>query len=88
MNFKTKDFLIDRETAKVDRVRKRFDNFLDDLDRCKDSRSNRMREENFLLNEAHKVLTDPTARRSEKAFAGIVYQIISEWLIDGLQEDE
>ncbi len=47
-----------------------------------------MREENFLIKEADKILTDPTSTRGEKAFAAIVYQIISEWLIDELQEDE
>jgi hypothetical protein len=44
--------------------------------------------ETFLLNEADKILTDPPSTRREKAFAGIVYQLVSEWLIDELEEDE
>ncbi len=87
MEFKTKDFLIDRDTATAARMSNRLDNFYDDLNRCKDSHCNqdnhRIRQENFLIKEAGKILTDPNATRSAKAFAGIVYEVLS-----GFQEDE
>ncbi len=82
MELKTEDFLIDRDTATAKRITNRFNNFLDDQDRCRDSsrgRSNRIREKTFLLDEADKILSDPASTRSAKAFAGIVYAFVSEW---------
>ncbi|MEJ7860734.1 MAG: hypothetical protein WKF90_03750 [Pyrinomonadaceae bacterium] len=86
MYLKTKDFLIDRDTVTAARMSNRLDNFYDDLNRCKNSHCNqdnhRIRQENFLIKEADKILLDPNATRSEKAFAGIVYEIVR-----GFQED-
>ncbi len=36
----------------------------------------------ILLNEADKILEDERATRAEKAFARIVYEIVSEWQPD------
>ena len=81
MEFKIKDFLIDRDTATAARMSNRLDNLFDDLNRCKDSHcsqdNHRIRQENFLIKEADKILLDPNATRSEKAFAAIVYEIVS-----------
>jgi hypothetical protein len=87
MYFKTKDFLIDRDTATAARISNRLDNLYDDLNRCADSHckaSHRIRQENFLIKEADKVLLDPRATRSAKAFAGIVYEVLNGFQ----QEDE
>jgi len=86
MYLKTKDFLIDQDTAVAARISNRLDNLYDDLNRCTDSHchaSHRIRQENFLLKEADRILLDPNTTRSEKSFAGIVYEIVS-----GFQEDE
>ncbi len=87
MEFKTKDFFVDRDTTTAARMSNRLDNFYDDLNRCKDSRcskdNHRNRQENFLIKEADKILLDPNTTRSEKAFAAIVYEIVR-----GFQEDE
>ncbi len=87
MEFKTKDFLVDRDTATAARISNRLDNFYNDLNRCNDSccsqASRRIRQENFLIKEADKILLDPNTTRSAKAFAGIVYEIVR-----GFQEDE
>jgi hypothetical protein len=86
MEFKTKDFFTDRDTAAAARISNRLDNLFDDLNRCEDSRCNqgshRVRQENFLIKEADRILLDPNTTRSAKAFAGIVYEILS-----GFQED-
>ncbi len=87
MEFKTKDFFIDRDTATAARISNRLDNLYDDLNRCKGSccsqAGRRIRQENFLIKEADKILLDPDTTRSAKAFAGIVYEIVS-----GFQEDK
>jgi hypothetical protein len=87
MVFKTKDFFIDRDTATAARISNRLDNLYDDLNRCTDSccsqASKRIRSENFLIKEADRIFMDPSATRSEKAFAEIVYEIVS-----GFQADE
>ncbi len=87
MEFKTKDFLVDRDTATAARISNRLDNFYNDLNRCNDSccsqASRRIRQENFLIKEADKILLDPNTTRSAKDFAGIVYEIVR-----GFQEDE
>ncbi len=80
MYFKTTDFLVDRDTVTATRISNRLDNLYDDLNRCNDlhcQASNRIRQENFLIGEAGKVLVDPDATRSAKAFAGIVYEVLS-----------
>jgi hypothetical protein len=81
MYLKTKDFYTDSDTATAVRISNRLDNLYDDLNRCKDSRCNhdnhRIRQENFLIGEAGKILLDPNATRSAKAFAGIVYEILN-----------
>jgi hypothetical protein len=86
MYLKTKDFYTDSDMATAVRISNRLDNFYDDLNRCKDSHcsqaSHRIRKEEFLIGEADKILLDPTATRSAKAFAGIVYEILN-----GFQED-
>jgi hypothetical protein len=84
MEFKTEEFLIDRDVLTAKRISNRFDNLLDDLERYGDScfDCTRKREEHFLLNEADKILEDKRASRAEKAFAGIVYQIVGEWQPD------
>ncbi len=80
MYLKTKDFLIDRDTATAARISSRLDNLYDDLNKCTDSccsqASKRIRQENFLLAEAGKILTNADSTRSAKAFAGIVYEVI------------
>ncbi len=86
MYLKTKDFLVDRDTATAARISSRLDNLYSDLNRCHDSccqASKRTRSENFLLAEAGKILVDEDQARSAKAFAGIVYEIVS-----GFQADE
>ncbi len=85
MEFKTKDFLIDQDTATAARISNRLDNLYDDLNRCADSHckaSRRVRQENFLLGEADKILRDPNATRSAKAFAGIVYEILNGFQLE------
>jgi hypothetical protein len=85
MGFKTKDFYTDSDTATAARISNRLDNLYDDLNRCADPHckaSHRIRQENFLIGEADKILLDPTATRSAKAFAGIVYEILN-----GFQQD-
>ena len=80
MYLKTKDFYTDSDTATAARISNRLDNLYDDLNRCSDSHckaSHRIRQENFLIGEADKILLDPTATRSAKAFAGIVYEILN-----------
>ncbi|MCA1622732.1 MAG: hypothetical protein LC768_10680 [Acidobacteria bacterium] len=82
MEFKTEDFTMDRDTATAKRISNRLDNLYDDLNRCRNPRcnhSNRIREEDFLLTEALKILQDETATRAEQAFAGIVYELVSQW---------
>lgn len=83
MEFKSTDFLIDRDKATAARMSNRLDNLYDDLNRCRESHcshcNERIREENFLIKEADRILTDPAATRSEKAFAAIVYEIVSAW---------
>ncbi len=86
MVFKTKDFFIDRDTATAARISNRLDNLYDDLNRCTDSccsqASKRIHKENFLIKEADKILTDPLATRSAKAFAGIVYEILNGFQLE------
>jgi hypothetical protein len=85
MEYTTQDFFMYRDTAKAARMSNRLDNLFDELDRCTDSHckaSQRVRQENFLLGEADKILLDTSATRSAKAFAGIVYEIVS-----GFQEE-
>jgi hypothetical protein len=86
MEYTTQDFFMYRDTAKAVRISNRLDNLYDELDRCADPHckaSHRVRQEDFLLEEAGKILTDPNATRSAKAFAGIVYEVLS-----GFQEDD
>jgi hypothetical protein len=85
MEYTTQDFFMYRDTAAAARMSNRLGNLFDELDRCNDSHckaSHRVRQEDFLLEEAGKILTDPNATRSAKAFAGIVYEVLS-----GFQED-
>jgi hypothetical protein len=85
MEYTTQDFFMYRDTAKAARMSNRLDNLFDELDRCNDSHckaSHRIRQENFLIKEADKILLDSNATRSAKAFAGIVYEIVS-----GFQEE-
>jgi hypothetical protein len=85
MYLKTKDFYTDSDTATAARISNRLDNLYDDLNRCADSHckaSHRIRQENFLIKEADKILLDSNATRSAKAFAGIVYEILN-----GFQQD-
>ncbi len=80
-----KDFYTDTDTATAARISNRLDNLYDDLNRCADSHckaSHRIRQENFLIKEADKILLDSNATRSAKAFAGIVYEILN-----GFQQD-
>jgi hypothetical protein len=86
MYLKNQDFLVDRDTATATRISNRLDNLYDDLGRCSGSHcqdSKRIQQENFLIKEAGKILLGPDTTRSEKAFAGIVYEILS-----GFQADE
>jgi hypothetical protein len=81
MYLKTKDFFTDSDTATAARISNRLDNLYDDLNRCNDSCCNqenhRIRQEKFLIKEADKILLDPNATRSAKAFAGIVHEILN-----------
>jgi hypothetical protein len=81
MEYTTQDFFMYRDTAKAARMSNRLDNLYDDLNRCNDSccskDSHRIRQEKFLIKEADKILLDPNATRSAKAFAGIVYEILN-----------
>ncbi len=81
MYFKITNFLIDSDAATAARISNRLDNLYDDLNRCNDSccsqASKRIRQENFLLAEAGKILTDADSTRSAKAFAGIVYEVLN-----------
>jgi len=80
MEYTTQDFFMYRDTAAAARMSNRLDNLFDELDRCTEPRCkaiHRIRQENFLLDEADKILLDPTATRSAKAFAGIVYEVVS-----------
>jgi len=80
MEYTNQDFLMYRDTAAAARMSNRLDNLFDELDSCNDSHckaSHRIRQEDFLLEEAGKILTDPNATRSAKAFAGIVYEILN-----------
>ncbi len=92
MEFKTTDFFTDRDTATAARISNRLDNLYDDLNRCTDSccqASHRVRQENFLIKEADKILLDPNTTRSEKAFAGIVYEILNGFQQEmGEEQDE
>ena len=79
MEYTTQDFFKYGETAKAARMSDRLDNLFDEP-RCTEPRCkaiHRIRQENFLLDEADKILLDPTATRSAKAFAGIVYEILN-----------
>ncbi len=85
MEYTTQDFFMYRDTAAAARMSNRLDDLFDELDRCTEPQckaSHRIRQENFLLGEADKILLDPTATRSAKAFAGIVYEVVS-----GFQQD-
>jgi hypothetical protein len=86
MEFKTEAFLIDRDTATAKRISNRFENLLNDLDRRDKYRlvhSDQILEKIFLLGETYKVLDDPASTQREKAFAEIVYAIVSEWEVEG-----
>jgi hypothetical protein len=85
MNFKTTDFFTDSDTATAARISNRLENLYDDLSRCNNPRhraSRRVRQENFLIKEADRIFHEPNATRSAKAFAEIVYEILS-----GFQEE-
>ncbi|MEJ7862147.1 MAG: hypothetical protein WKF90_11005 [Pyrinomonadaceae bacterium] len=91
MYLKTKDFYTDSDTATAARISNRLDNLYDDLNRCKDSHckaSHRIRQENFLIKEADKILLDSNATRSAKAFAAIVYEILTAFEDIGKDNDE
>ncbi len=85
MEYTTQDFFMYRDTAKAARMSNRLDNLFDELDRCTEPQckaSHRIRQENFLIKEADKILLDSNATRSAKAFAGIVYEVLN-----GFQQD-
>jgi hypothetical protein len=85
MEYTTQDFFMYRDTAAAARMSNRLDNLFASLDRCTEPHcraSHRIRQENFLIKEADKILLDPNATRSAKAFAGIVYEVLS-----GFQEE-
>jgi guanylate kinase len=91
MEFKTEDFLIDRDTATEKRILNRFENLLNDQDMRDKYRlvhSNQTLDKIFLLGETFKVLDDPASTRREHAFAQIVYAIVSEWEVEGEVEGE
>jgi hypothetical protein len=92
MYLKTTNFLIDRDAATAARISNRLDNLYDDLNRCTDSccsqASKRIRQENFLLAEAGKILTNADSTRSAKAFAGIVYEVLNGFQETGEDQDE
>jgi len=84
MEYTNQDFFKYGDTAKAARMSNRLDNLFDQLGRCSDPHckaSQRVRQENFLIGEADKILLDPNATRSAKAFAGIVREIL-----DGFQQ--
>jgi hypothetical protein len=85
MEYTTQDFFMYRDTATAARMSNRLDNLFDELDRCAEPQckaSHRIRQENFLIGEADKILRDPNATRSAKAFAGIVYEVVSGFQLE------
>jgi hypothetical protein len=85
MEYTNQDFFMYRDTAKAARMSNRLDKLFASLDRCTEPHcraSHRIRQENFLIKEADKISLDPNATRSAKAFAGIVYEVLS-----GFQEE-
>ncbi len=92
MELKTEDFLRDRDTVAAKQISNRFDNLLDDEDRRWDSRfedhSIPIREEEFLLNEAERILDDERATRVETAFALVVSAIVRERLISRFEDED
>ena len=85
MEYTAQDFFKFGDTAKAARMSNRLDNLFGELDRCNDPHCkaiHRARQENFLIGEADKILLDPNATRSAKAFAGIVYEVLN-----GFQQD-
>jgi len=80
MEYTTQDFFNYRDTAAAVRMSDRLDDLYDQLGRCSDPQCkaiHRVRQENFLIGEADKILRDPNATRTAKAFAGIVYEVVS-----------
>ncbi len=80
MEFETEDFLRDRDTVAAGRLRRRFDNHYDDLDRRNmSSRKERKRGKKFLIAEAIKMLHDAEATQREQVFARAVHTLLTKW---------
>ncbi len=92
MNFKTEDFLRERDAVAGRRISNRYDNLLSDEDRRWNSsrvdHSVPIREEEFLLNEAERILDDERATGAEKSFAWVVAEIVRERLISRFEDED